>query len=207
MSGWIDSSGVITKWAAVHAGMTAAEGKIDAAALADAAMSIISIFDLISGMGTAKGDMEGNAKTVAKYGAEKGGPIQDIVATEIAADPSKLKKLIGDGKTATCALLWLVRALTFIEVMVGELMSNREKEMKDCVNDGYAASLKPHHGMMIKTIFAGAVKMAPNRATFEAKLDATADAAFAKIGGLMPQFSEVLAKLREFLVTSSIESK
>ena len=207
MSGWIDSSGVLTKWEGVYKGMAAAEGKVDAALLSDAAMSIISIFDLITGMGPAKSDMEGNAKTIGKYGAEKGGAIQDIVLAEIAADPSKLKKLIGDGKTATCALLWLVRALTFIEVMVGELMKDREKTMKDCVNDGYAASLKPHHGMMVKTVFAAGVKMAPNRATFTGKLDETEDAAFAKIGGMMPQISETLAKLREFLVTNGIESK
>lgn len=148
MVGWIDDSEVASLWRRVCDGIRASpEGvSIDAQAFVDASLSIISIFDLISGMGVAKGDMVGNASTLRKL-AEAHAPgvtLQNLVGKELAS--GALKKLVGDGRTATCALLWLVRALTFVQRMIEALVAS-DKSMKDCVLAGYERSLKPYHGM------------------------------------------------------------
>ena len=51
-SGWLTTSDVVAKWLKVAADAKAAEnGSIAAAGFADAATTLISVFDLISGMG------------------------------------------------------------------------------------------------------------------------------------------------------------
>ena len=57
--GWLADSQVVGKWAALEK-----EDPIPALAFAEASLSLISVFDLINGMGTPKGDMVGNAETV-----------------------------------------------------------------------------------------------------------------------------------------------
>ena len=89
--------------------------------------------------------------------------------------------------------------------MVKELADNRSKAMKDCVSDGYAASLKPHHGMIVKGVFAAAVKMAPARDKFVEKLDDSEDACWQKISGMMPQFGAVLDNLTKFCEENQIK--
>ena len=128
--------------------------RVDATALA----GVGAIIGAISGMGTS-GDME-NAKAVAKWGAEKGGASGHRPRRDLTAGGNKLKKLAMARRRR--AHYWLVRALTFIQVMVKEMMADRQKSLKDCVTGGYAASLKPHHGMIVKGVFAAAVKMAPS---------------------------------------------
>ena len=70
----------------------------------------VTVFDLVLGSasGMVKGDMTGNADTLAAKLAA-GQTLQDLVDQEIASSGKDVKKLAGDGKPATCALLWLTR--------------------------------------------------------------------------------------------------
>ena len=71
----------------------------------------VSVFDLVLGSaaGMVKGDMLGNATTL-KGKLAAGQSLQELVDSELAG--KELKKLVGDGKTATCAFLWLTRCAT-----------------------------------------------------------------------------------------------
>ena len=89
--------------------------------------------------------------------------------------------------------------------MVKEMMADRQKSLSNCVTDGYAASLKPHHGMIVKGVFAAAVKMAPSRDKFVEKLDDSEDTTWQKIGGMTPQLDEILTNLRTFLDENQIK--
>ena len=85
-----------------------------------------------------------------------------MVKAELDGKSEKeIAKIAGDGKTTTCALLWLVRALYFILKMLDPLVNEPDKTLSACVLAGYEVSLKPHHGMMIRGTFSMAVKAAP----------------------------------------------
>lgn len=205
---WLDDSKVGDKWTALKASCDGAAGKVPATEFAEAALTIISVFDLISGMGMASGDMKGNADTVKSHAqkAAAGATLQDLIEAEIAGKDAKaIGKIVGDGKTISCALLWLIRALKFIEVMIANLDENRTMKMKDCVYKGYEGSLKPYHGMIIRGTFSVAVNAAPTREAFISKLAASEDEAFTKIKALMPVFSAILKDLDTFLKAKGIE--
>ena len=136
MPGWLAETSIVEKWLALaeHAKeegvLNCTTLKIPAAEFAAAAQSLISVFDLISGMGMAKGDMVGNATTVekaAKAYAANPRPIwgclrdpvalQDLIGEETEGLGEKaLKSLSQDGKTITCALLWLARGLPLVKL-------------------------------------------------------------------------------------------
>ena len=100
---WLETSGVKDKWTAA----AAVNGQVPGAAFVEAAKAIISIFDLITGMGIVKGDMVGNADTLGRHLGESGFTLQGLVEAELKTGDKK--KLISNGKTATCACLWLNR--------------------------------------------------------------------------------------------------
>ena len=106
MSGWLETSGVHAKWEAI----AVTEEGVAGAEFVEAAKTIIGVFDLVLGSasGILKGDMLGNATTVGKLLESTGATtIQKLVEAELGT--KDLKKLVGDGKTATCAVLWLTR--------------------------------------------------------------------------------------------------
>lgn len=173
--GWLATSGVVGKWEKVAEVAAAGGGNIPAEQFADAALTLINVFDLISGMGMAKSDMVGNATTVLKAAqAKPGSTLQTLISDECdGQDDGKIKKISTDGKTSTCALLWLVRALYFILKMLEPLVADSSKSLSACVLAGYDVSLKPHHGFMVKSTFQVAVKAAPSRDKFMKQLAPT----------------------------------
>lgn len=62
-------------------------------------------------------------------------------------------------------------------------MKEGTKKLSDCVLDGYAVSLKPHHGMIIKGTFSVAVKAAPSRDDFIKKLGSSEEEVFGTLKG------------------------
>jgi hypothetical protein len=173
----------------------------DAKAFAEASLKLISVFDLIPGMGMASGDMLKNAKTVlAKAEAAPGATLAKLVEDETAGlDAKALGKLAGDGKTASCALLWLGRALFFIIVLMDTLVKEKGKKMSDCVLAGYEVSLKPHHGMMIRGTFSVAVKAAPNRDDFIKKLGENEEKVFGVLEPEIPKLKTLVTAIRGYL--------
>ena len=145
---WLETSGLLEKWT-VAAAMS--DGQVKGAEFVRASKAIISIFDLISGMGVAKRDMEGNANTIGRN-LTVGQSIQACVDAEMARGV-EVQTLVHDGKCTTCALLWLTRALRFIVGLMRALLSDSSKSLKDAVLAGYEISLKPHHGFATKAIF------------------------------------------------------
>ena len=161
-SGWLQRTNVVAKWKALSKTLP----DIPAAEFAGAAHTLISVFDLINGMAMAKGDMVKNANTVQSAAeiAAPGATLQMLVDHECrGADDKAIKKIAEDGKKVTCALLWLLRALYFIQRMLDPLVGDPSKKLSECVMAGYEVSLKPHHGFMATTAFSVGVKAAPSR--------------------------------------------
>merc|ERR1712032_235425 len=142
------------------------------------------------------GDMKGNATTLANK-AEGNVTLETLVNGETDNKNEKeLKKISSDGKTAACALLWLVRALNFILKLLDVLMST-DKKLSDCVMAGYEVSLKPHHGMVIKATFSGAVKMAPKREDFIKKLGPSEQEVFDALAAKLPVVKGLVDSMQE----------
>ena len=95
--------------------------------------------------------------------------------------------------------------MLFVKTMISTLSADRAMKLSDCVYKGYEAGLKQYHGMMIRGTFSVAVKAAPSREAFLAKLDASEDAAFAKIDALIPDFDALLTGMKAFLVEKAID--
>ena len=109
---WLNDSQVCEKWKALKVAADGKGGQMVAADFAEASLAIISVFDLISGMGVASGDMKGNANTVAKIAAAgaPGATVNELILAEIdGKDAKAIGKIVGDGKTISCAVLWLCR--------------------------------------------------------------------------------------------------
>lgn len=188
-SGWLESSQVKEKFSALYGQGASA----DARGFAEASLSLISVFDLINGMGVASGDMRGNANTVLGLATTRpGSTLEQLIDTECdGKHAAQLDVISNDGKTATCALLWLGLALNFILKMLRELIDNPMKALSECVYAGYEVSLKPHHGMLIRSTFGVAVNAAPSRADFIAKLGPSEEAVFATLGEHLPALEEL----------------
>lgn len=171
-NGWIAESNVNDRWAAV----TITDGKVLGPEFCEAASTLVTVFDLVLGSaaGMVKGDMLGNANTL-KGMLAAGQTLQELVEAEITSTGKKVEKLAGDGKTATCALLWLTRALVFIQKLLETYLGSGDKTLKDCTLAGYEVSLKPHHGMIVRGTFSVCVKACPDRDKFTAMLGPDAD--------------------------------
>ena len=89
--------------------------------------------------------------------------------------------------------------------MIQVLSSDRAMKLSDCVYKGYEAGLKQYHGMMIRGTFSVAVKAATTRENFLAKLDASEEAAFAKLDALIPDFAALLEGTQAFLKEKGID--
>ena len=192
---WFNKTGVKDLWLAMTSGKDQ-----DAKQFAEASLVLISVFDLIPGMSVASGDMIKNATTIKTMAGESGKTLKELVDAECGGKDAKaLKAVSGDGKTFTCALLWLVRALYFIVKLLEPLVNDPSKKTSECVLAGYEVSLKPHHGFMVKGTFSVAVKAAPNRENFLAKLDVSEAEVKAKVDAVAPVAQALLDALNEML--------
>ena len=160
----------------------------------------MQVFDVIgSAMSIPKGDMMGNATAVQKHAADNPGrTLQEICDGEIAAAGGDAEAAIKK-EGCTVKLLWLSRAMRFIQVLLQTLDSERGAKLTECVTKGYEASLKQYHGMAVKLVFKTAVNACPAREGFMKGLAPTEEEALAKIGKMIPTINEVLAINTKYL--------
>lgn len=200
---WLTKSNVVAKWTALGAELP----QVPATEFSDAALTLISVFDLISGMGMAKGDMVKNANTVqdAAAAANPGATLQQLIDSECdsAHDERAIKAIAEDGKKVTCALLWLTRALYFILKMLEPLVHSPQKKLGECVMSGYEVSLKPHHNFMASSAFSMGVKAAPSRDVLMRQLADTEAEAMEQINEVLPHVADLLDACRAILIAKS----
>lgn len=201
MSGWIVESAVEQKWTACREACTAET--VPADKYAEASICLITVFDVIgAAMKIPKDDMMGNATAMAKFAADTPGKsVQELCEADIAevggGDAQKAIKKEGP----TVKLLWLSRAMKFIQILLQALVSDAEASLSDCVRKAYEASLKQHHGMIVKGVFAAAVRAVPYRNNFMLGLAAAEEEALAKLGAMLP-LVEYINKVNESFLTS-----
>lgn len=140
------------------------DGKINTDMFLNACSQIVPFFNVLGSTAFApvKSDINGNiSKLRKKYDTnpEKFVTLQDIVNSEIEEKTTKAKN------SATDALLWLKRALSFIRVFLEEVMTGEEDLVK-CAKKAYENSLKKYHGWMVQGVFSLAMKAVPYKKDF-----------------------------------------
>ncbi|XP_057295652.1 glycolipid transfer protein-like [Hydractinia symbiolongicarpus] len=140
------------------------DGKIVTQSFLDACSEIVPFFDVLGSTAFApvKSDINGNIAKLRKKLAtnpEKFVTLQDIVNSEIEEKSTKAKN------SATDALLWLKRALTFIRTFLEDVLTG-EQDLTKCAKKAYEQSLKKYHGWMVQGIFSLAMKAVPYRKDF-----------------------------------------
>ena len=150
-------------------------------------------------MGIAKSDMMGNADVLKRQAeANPGASVQELIKKEL--EQADLKKLLSGHKfkdaplddkgknvqNVCVSMLWLQRALIFICVLLETLQT--EPKLKTAVDAGYAASLKQHHGFVVKGVFATASNAAPSKEKFVGLLadEEEQEAAMSAITEMLP---------------------
>mmetsp|Transcript_44821 Transcript_44821/g.111080 ORF Transcript_44821/g.111080 Transcript_44821/m.111080 type:complete len:201 (-) Transcript_44821:271-873(-) len=164
--------------------------------------SIISILDVMgSGLGMVKSDMTGNSghirRNLAKFGP--GVTLQAMVAKDI-----ENKVATKDGTTAT-SLLWLKRALHFLDQLLAQLLKGASVEVIDAGRAAYADTLTHHHGMVVRQVFKVAIMAVPHRATFMEKIAGSEEKAVPALLEVSPNFSAAVSAVNQFLVAAGLE--
>lgn len=174
------------------------DGKINTDAFLKACGEVVPFFDVLGSTAFApvKSDINGNInKLRKKYDTDqtKFITLQDIVNSEIEEKSTKAKN------SATDALLWLKRALTFVRVFLEEVLTGEEDLVK-CAKKAYEKSLKHFHGWMVQGIFSLAMKAVPYRKDFVKALapDSTEDVLLAEMKEMVDLLTANIEQLHQF---------
>lgn len=114
-------------------------------------------------------DISGNIKKLeAKHETDPKAflTLQNIVYQELKSNTCTAKN------SATDALLWLKRALEFMQVFLAEV-ARGEKDLAVAAGTAYGKTLRRYHGWVVRGVFALAVKAVPYRSDFLTSLGTT----------------------------------
>ncbi|KAJ7390119.1 Pleckstrin y domain-containing A member 8 [Desmophyllum pertusum] len=92
--------------------------------------------------------------------------LQNIIYQELKSNTCTVKN------SATDALLWLKRALEFMQVFLAEVVRG-EKDLAVAAGTAYGKTLRRYHGWVVRGVFALAVKAVPYRSDFLTSLATT----------------------------------
>ncbi|KAG0240855.1 hypothetical protein BGW41_006610 [Actinomortierella wolfii] len=144
--------------------VTITEQGVNTEEFLQASEALVEIFGLFGAVfSVVQKDMTGNIEKIRTRfltNPAVNSTLQNLVKAEVAE-----KK-----KTATEGLLWLTRGLDFTLQSLERNLSNPSEELSASFTEGYANTLKPHHGMLVRPIFSAAMKACPYRKDFYAKL-------------------------------------
>ncbi|KAI9763126.1 MAG: hypothetical protein M1840_000891 [Geoglossum simile] len=139
------------------------DGGISTNDFLEAAKSLTTLFDILGSVAFSpvKTDMLGNVEKIRKYQTTLGGSEQS----------ESLQSLVGKGnKDAVEGLLWLVRGLNFTANALRLNIANDTEELSASFRKAYTGTLKPHHNIVVRTLFNVAMSATPSRLDFYDKL-------------------------------------
>eukprot|EP00033_Pygsuia_biforma_P000377 GCRY01000452.1.p1 GENE.GCRY01000452.1~~GCRY01000452.1.p1 ORF type:complete len:202 (+),score=39.23 GCRY01000452.1:1225-1830(+) len=171
--------------------------ELDTLKFLDACQHICAVFDILgtSGLGFVKSDIEGNIKKLRKS--------FDVNPAEHSTLQALLRVDITNGHTkksnsATESLMWLMRALQFIEQFLERLSKGQPEKLKDCCNEAYECTLSKHHGWMARKLFGTAMMFLPYKEDFFSKLGGDAATVCPALTSFLVVFTPVLKVVVDF---------
>lgn len=178
----------------------------------DSCRSILSVFDVLGSTAfvPVKMDIQGNiGKLQAKFDMDplRFNLLLNMIQQEVDTGTN------GARNSATDALLWLARALAFIHAFLEQIHSGNPV-LTDCASMAYSATLKCHHGWVVRSIFAVALRAMPELEPFlEAMAPSPEDfehpeyrrQLFGDCGAYLQALKSVLDTLNNFYVENELE--
>ncbi|GLC37363.1 hypothetical protein PLESTB_001595300 [Pleodorina starrii] len=164
----------------------------DAIASADFASLCEHILEAFDHLGTimyfAKLEMGGKVESIKRVSAQLI-TLREVVEVDIRANRATNK--------GSCArnLHRLMLVITFVRLMLSNLLENPSMQLKDALWNAYQGSLSPIHTYMVRTaVWAGLVTM-PSRETFMRSIGETEESARAHVPAVVAAAGEVVARL------------
>ncbi|CAN8003094.1 unnamed protein product [Ixodes hexagonus] len=130
----------------------------------DCCRAVLPVFDVLGSAAFApvKTDIQGNiGKLHARWQTDPGrlGRLLTLVRQELDAGT------MADAGSATDALLWLKRALAFVAAFL-ERLGAGDADLAECAGAAYSRTLKRHHGWVVRSVFAVALRALPETDAF-----------------------------------------
>ncbi|KAI0482501.1 het-c [Xylariaceae sp. FL0804] len=159
----------------------------------DAAESLTTMFDALGSVAFSpvKSDMLGNIKKLRERQAAAPAESENLQALVI--NELKTKK-----HTATEGLLWLTRGLDFTCIALSQNLAKADEELSTSFRNAYGATLKPHHGLLIKPVFSAAMSATPYRKDFYPKLGADQDKVSVELRAYLMALEKIVGILKGF---------
>ncbi|XP_031154863.1 pleckstrin homology domain-containing family A member 8 [Sander lucioperca] len=134
----------------------------------DSCYAIVPVLDKLGStvFAPVKMDFVGNIKKIhQKLMSEPDSfpTLQSIVLHEVQTENSRVRN------SATEALLWLRRGLTFLKEFLSEVNAG-EQDIHGALNNAYGKTLRQYHGWVVRGVFALALRAAPSYQSFAAAL-------------------------------------
>ena len=146
-------------------------------------------------------DINGNLKKLTAHQEKTGTTtLQAMVRTEME------KKTTKKSGSATDALLWLKRALSFIRIFLAQYVEGAQ--LKDCAGTAYTESLRKYHNFLVRGVFSMAMKAVPSREGFSKALGgegATEEDVVAEVKVYAEAMAAVLEDIDAFYSAESLE--
>ncbi|KAI0198116.1 glycolipid transfer protein domain-containing protein [Astrocystis sublimbata] len=159
----------------------------------EAAESLTTMFDALGSIAFSpvKNDMLGNVKKIRERqlaAPAESETLQALVLNELKAKSHK----------AAEGLVWLVRGLDFTCIALSQNLAKAEEELADSFRGAYGATLKPHHGILVKPVFSAAMSACPYRKDFYPKLGADQDAVTTELRAYLISLEKIVGILKGF---------
>lgn len=178
------------------------------AAFLSASYATTAVFNLLgSVVSSVSKDIESNAKKLEKATkavSGQGRTLEQLIADEMAAAGGSATKAAKEG-SALLALLWLARYLRLVEVMLRAMVRSPDKSLRDCIYEGYRASLEPHHNFLTRKALSAAILASPSRQFFYSRLGTDADGCAASIRPLLQIYSPIMRQVHELVAGLGLE--
>ncbi|XP_067094910.1 pleckstrin homology domain-containing family A member 8 [Osmerus mordax] len=134
----------------------------------DSCYAIVPVLDKLGStvFAPVKMDFVGNIKKIHQKlvsDPESFPTLQSIVLHEVQTGVAQVRN------SATEALLWLRRGLSFLKEFLSEVNAGA-RDIQGALNSAYGKTLRRYHGWVVRGVFALALRAAPSHASFAAAL-------------------------------------
>lgn len=186
-----------------------AEGGLNCEKLADAALQISAVYDLVFGGGfisrhlkqdiaNSSGRMRAAADALQK---SRGGGVvcaDELINWEIKElGISRMRK---DQHSGVRGMLWMKRALDFIFSLICNMFgSMKDASAKECALEAYDRILKPYHSFLVSHIVSLAFNLAPSKEEFISRLGFELDEAEACVQSIQEDIRPIIKDLGDLL--------
>lgn len=94
--------------------------------------------------------------------------------------------------------MWLLRGLDFTAQAMRNSVNNKNEELATSFTNAYGTTLRPHHGMLIRPVFALAMKACPYRKDFYAKLGQPQEKVDEELEKWLAALEKIVAHMKSF---------